>query len=538
MASVLRKVAAVQGSARAVTMTAGRRGYRHWSFAQLQEAADGYAARLEAEGVRAGDRVILMVRPSMEFISLTFALFQLGAVLILIDPGMGYANLLRCIGGVRPDILVGIPRAVLFSRFVPGPFKTLRQRFCVGGGLGPLARRLRPAVATPFPVVKAAPGQLAAIIFTTGSTGPPKGVEYTHGIFHAQLEMIRDYYRIGPDDVDQPGFPLFALFSTALGVRAVIPDMDPSRPAQVQPDKFVRSIVEQGVTYSFGSPAIWNVVSRYCLKQGITLPVRKVLMAGAPVPGELIDRVRRILPDRAEIHTPYGATESLPTTSCTGEEILRSTWAMTGSGAGACVGRPLPGMEIRVIRPVDGPISRMELAEELPPGDIGEIVVRGPVVTQAYFDNAEETRLAKIASDEGLWHRFGDMGYRDDTGRLWFCGRKAHRVLTPTGPMYTVCCEAIFNAHPRVFRSALVGIGAPGQQRPVLLVELMDRQEPAALFKELRALALGNPLTATITDFLVHPGFPVDIRHNAKIFREQLGQWAADRVGSDKEGGR
>uniref|UniRef100_UPI0040565DC5 fatty acid CoA ligase family protein n=1 Tax=Candidatus Electronema sp. TaxID=2698783 RepID=UPI0040565DC5 len=519
----------------ALALVTGRNGqYEQWTFRELLETSCRYANALQGQGVERGQRVMLMVRPSLDFIALSFALFQLGAVVILIDPGMGWRNLLRCIGAVKPEALIGIPAAQLFSRLFSGPFKTVRRRVCVGPSYGIGGSTLAAAckgVSAVFSPAVTAEDELAAVIFTTGSTGPPKGVQYTHGIFFHQLRLIRDYYGIGPGDIDQPGFPLFGLFAAALGAAAVIPDMDPTRPAQVNPAKFVRSMLDWQVTYSFGSPAIWNVVSRHCIAAGITLPVRKVLMAGAPVSGELISRVQRIMPEGGVVHTPYGATESLPSVSITGEEILRETWAQTRIGQGACVGRPLPGMSVQIIKPVSGPLAEWSDAQPLPVGKIGEIVVKGPVVTRAYDGNEAETRLAKIRDGDGFWHRMGDVGYVDAQGRLWFCGRKAHRVLTADGPMHTICCEAVFNEHPQVLRSALVGVGKAGTQKPVLIVELREKvRDERRLFAELRRLALGNSLTAAIETFLVHPGFPVDIRHNAKIFREKLAVWAEGRL--------
>jgi len=505
--------------------------WRQWSFARLAENTQGFAAALLQRGVKRGDRVMLMVRPSMEFVCLTFALFQLGAVVILIDPGMGYKNLLRCIGSVRPDILVGISRAIVFSRIFRRPFASVRQRILVGSGGFFSRNALVPLQEGILPEFEAQAEDLAAIIFTTGSTGPPKGVEYTHGIFHTQLRLIRDYFGIGEGDIDQPGFPLFGLFATALGAQAVIPDMDPTRPAQVNPQKFVHTLRQHGVTYSFGSPAIWNVVSRYCLEKGIVLPVRKVLMAGAPVPGELVERVQKILPPEGFIWTPYGATESLPVAAIEGREIVEQTWAQTRIGKGACVGRALPEMELKIIEPVGGPIGNWDEVREVSVGTIGEIVVCGPVVTRAYAGNDKETALAKIQDGQRFWHRMGDMGYVDAQGRLWFCGRKAHRVATAKGMLYTICCEAIFNEHPQVRRSALVGLGPWGKQTPVLIVEPLVKMADQDKFSaELRQLAGGNELTRDIEVFLLHPSFPVDIRHNAKIFREKLADWASKRV--------
>jgi acyl-CoA synthetase (AMP-forming)/AMP-acid ligase II len=514
-------------------------GYRSWTFSELNTIADSFAFRLKEMGLNKGDRVMLMVRPSVEFITLTFALFKIGAVIILIDPGMGYKNLLQCISNVKPEVFIGIPQAHLFRRIFPGPFKTVRTSACVGPSLGLFGQSLSAATAqkshiygTLFQAAFMQSDDLAAILFTTGSTGPPKGVRYEHGTFQAQLHLIREYYGIGPDDIDQPAFPLFALFSAALGACSVIPEMNPAKPARVDAAKFVHTIRRFNVTYSFGSPAIWNVVSSYCREHDITLPtVKKILMAGAPVPGELLQRTLAVLSPDAEIHTPYGATESLPIASITAREILAETWEKTRKGMGVCVGRMLPGIEIRIIKITDGSIEKWIDSLQLPSYETGEIIVRGPVVTCAYDNNERENRLAKIKDHNGFWHRMGDLGYFDDDSRLWFCGRKGHRVVTQHTTLFSVCCEAIFNEHPEVFRSALVGVGPKGGQEPVLIVEVHGKKiQRQALFSDLRQMALGNDMTRTIKHFLVHPGFPVDIRHNAKIFREKLSLWAGAKL--------
>ncbi len=511
-----------------------RDGYKEYSFAQVQQISDNYAGALHDQGIGRGRRVILMVPPSMEFVCLAFALFRLDAVVILIDPGMGYKNLLRCIGSVKPDVLIGIPKAQIFSRLFRAPFTTVHTRICVGYSFGLLGKSLQAisqVKSCAVPQSKSVKDDLAAIIFTTGSTGPPKGVQYTHGIFRAQLDLIRNYYGITHGDVDQPCFPLFALFSTALGAKAVIPDMNPAQPAQVNPKKFIKTILDHNVTYSFGSPAIWNVVSRYCLDNDICLPVKKILMAGAPVSGELVSRVQKIMAQDGEIHTPYGATESLPITSMKGSEIVSETWSETQQGRGTCVGSPLPGNDVCIIEENDGAIADWSEVVKLGVAEIGEIVVKGAVVTRAYDNNPKENSISKIPDSQGFWHRMGDMGYIDIKGRLWFCGRKAHSVSTLQGKMYTVTCEAIFNCHKDVFRSALVGIGRPGSQKPVMIVETnKEITNIEELFSELKLLASQYDLTRIIDTFLIHPFFPVDIRHNAKIFREKLALWALEQL--------
>ncbi len=531
IAQALRRAAAARPADTALIVP-GSKGGRRWTFAELDNNTGFYLEFLKRQGVKGGDRVMLMVRPSMAFICLTFALFALGAVVILIDPGMGYKNLLRCIGSVAPEVFIGIPRAHIFKRLFPGPFRRVRCNICVGRGLGLLGRQL------PVPdqgrrdytVVPAEADDQAAIIFTTGSTGPPKGVVYEHRIFQAQLTRIKKYYGITPVDIDQPAFPLFALFSIALGACAVIPELDPSRPARVRPEKFIKTILEHQVSYSFGSPAIWRVIADFCAAHNIQLPsLKKILMAGAPVSGELIELMLAALPADGDIHIPYGATEALPVISISGREVVSETWPLTRQGRGACVGRPLPDTEVRIMRVVAGPVADLD-GLLLPAGEVGEIIVKGEVVTGSYFNNEPETALAKIRTADGLWHRMGDTGYFDEQGRLWFCGRKAHRVISGGTIHYPICCEAVFNQHPDVYRSALVGVGEEGRQRPVIVVEPLGRVDKTQLFADLRRLALEHEHTKDINDFLIHPAFPVDIRHNAKIFREKLAVWAEDTL--------
>jgi len=398
----------------------------------------------------------------------------------------------------------------------------------------------RKKAAVPFapqPIFEADNNSLAAIIFTTGSTGPPKGVRFEHSIFFTQLQYIKDYYEIGPDDIDQPGFPLFGLFSIALGASVIIPDMDSSRPAQVDPDTFMASILKYRVTYSFGSPAIWNVVSTYCEKKSIRSPhLKKVLMAGAPVPGDLIKRVYSLMDQDGKIFTPYGATESLPIVSIEGREIIDETWDDTLDGKGTCVGRPLPGIDVKIIDPSSERIPFFIDCKVLPANVPGEIIVKGAVVTRQYEDNSHETELSKIADDPGFWHRIGDIGYLDHERRLWFCGRKAHRVYSKHGIMDTIPCEAIINRHPSVRRSALVGVDQQeGYQIPVILVELIEATDHSRenILQEIHQIARKHRNTKLIDHFLIHPSFPVDIRHNAKIFREKLKVWAEKELNGE-----
>jgi acyl-CoA synthetase (AMP-forming)/AMP-acid ligase II len=388
-------------------------------------------------------------------------------------------------------------------------------------------------------MARTGPSDPAAIIFTSGSTGPPKGVLYQHQNFDHQVTEIRDFYGIERGTIDLACFPLFGLFNAAMGATTVIPEMDPSHPASVDPEKIVSAIQSCGITQSFGSPAVWDRVSRYCQEHRVRLPhLQRVLLAGAPVSARLLARMKSCLEAGAEVHTPYGATEALPVASISATEVLGETARLTNQGAGTCVGRKFPRIDWKVIRAVQQPLRSMDEIDELPQGEIGELIVSGPVVTRSYATRLEANAWAKIQDNDSVWHRMGDVGYIDGRQRFWYCGRLSQRVLTTDGPMDTECCEAIVNEHPAVSRSALVGIGPPGHQRPVIIVEPRSDKLPRgkagelALKEEVRALAAENPLTSSIHHYLLHPSLPVDVRHNVKISREALALWAAKRLGS------
>ena len=516
-----------------------------FSFRQLNQECDSYAHGLSNLGIRPGDRVLLLVHPGVELIAVVFALVKMGAVPVLIDPGMGRRAFLKCVADTRPRALIGLPIAHVLRRLVPKPFATVERTVVVGGPSllsGLLAdaclARLRVTGCAPFPVAATTTESEAAVAFTSGSTGIPKGVVYHHGMFKAQIELLRTTIGIEPGEVDLALLYVFALFNPALGVTTVIPDMDPTKSAEVNPAYVVEAIQTHGVTNAFGSPTIWKRVAPYCRAHDIRLPsIKRVLMAGAPVPPDLIETLQdEVLSPEASVLTPFGATEAMPLTSIDGHEITTETAPLTEAGRGMCVGTPLPGITMKIIRITDDPIAAWDESLVVPQGEIGEIVVKGPVVTRTYLNRPEQTARAKIREDGEIWHRMGDLGYFDARGRLWVCGRKAHRVRTSTGTLFPVMCETIFNAHPNVNRTALVGVGPAGDQTPVLVVEPLPGEFPATLLErqhftmELLALGTAYEHTRAIRQVLFYPDvFPTDVRHNAKIQREKLAAWAASK---------
>jgi len=524
---------------------AGRTSYAHLTFAQLGAQRDTFVHGLQAAGIERGMRVVLMVRPGLDFLPLCFALFKIGAVVVLIDPGMGRKNLIRCIKHTQPEGFIGIPQAQLARLIFRKAFRsvkvsiTIGKRYCWGG---PDLKDLTAHGAEAIEPCPAAEDDPAAVIFTTGSTGPPKGVVYTHGMFRCQTATLRDAFELTPDDVDMPGFALFALFSISMGLTVVLPEMDPTRPAAINPERVLEVVRDHGATFSFGSPALWNTVSRYCEEKGFSLPsLRTVVMAGAPIPPSLHNRMLGgILMADADVHTPYGATECLPVSNFQGSKVLGETAQLTAAGKGYCVGPTVPGVSVRIVKIRDHAVPRIAELEDMPTGEVGEILVQGPNVSRSYYRLPEQTAAHKVYesddTDGPFYHRIGDLGYVDDQQRLWFCGRKAHRVETSDGVLLTVCCEAIINQHPYIYRSALIGLGDRPNQRPLFVVEPEAGHYPESaaarekLAGELLAAAAANPVSRPVRTILFRRALPVDIRHNAKIFREQLRPWAEQNL--------
>lgn len=518
------------------------RTYQTLSFYDLDQRSSAIAAGLQSMGMRPGQRIALLVRFGEDFIALVFALLKTGVTLVLIDPGMGRKNLLHCLAAAEPDGFVAIPQVHAIRWWYGKAFPRARLNVTVGRRFGfspsPTLEQLERSSPNDYRLVDRTDSDPAAVIFTTGSTGPPKGVLYTHGTFNHQIDQLVSHYAIVPGRADLSCFPLFGLFNAVMGTTTILPDMNPIRPADVDPPRLLDAIDQWSISQSFGSPALWTAVGNYCQTTGRTVPsLHRVLSAGAPVSPRILRWMRAAINEKGEVHTPYGATEALPIASIESREVLGETATMAEQGRGTCVGKRFSGIEWRVIAINDGPIQKIELTEELASGTIGELMVAGPVISPEYVTRQDQNALHKVYDGSRVWHRMGDVGYFDEQQRFWYCGRKSHRVRNSSLTLFTEPCEAIINTHPSIYRTALIGIGAPPKQRPIAVVEPWPDKRPRIgskeemdLLSELQQKINANPVTQAIDEICIYPKrLPTDIRHNSKIFREQLVPWYENR---------
>lgn len=501
------------------------------SWKQLAARVDALAAGLTGIGVRPGHRVNLLVPPGIELTSLIYACLRVGAVVVVADAGLGTAGLSRAIKGAGPQFIVGIERAITGARLFGWPGQRI-----LAGDAAPLRRRLlgvehtvselvEAGAGKPVPDYRTDPDADAAVLFTSGSTGPAKGAVYTHRRLAAMRDTLKATYDLRAGSALVAGFAPFALLGPALGATSVTPDMDVTAPRTLSARALADAAAAVGATTVFASPAaLANVLATAedlsAAQRAALAGVDLLLSAGAPIPEALLSRVQLLVP-QAALHTPYGMTEALPVTDISLEQIRKA-----GTGNGVCVGTAVAGARVAIAPLAADGSAGTGLSEA--PGVTGEILVSAPHVKDRY-DRLWITE--EHSSSVPGWHRTGDVGHFDADGRLWVEGRLGHVLTTPAGPVTPVAAEQAAESVPAVRLAALVGVGPAGTQVPVAVIEPSggtrragpaDR-ETAAAVRDAVAAACGLDLAAV----LVLPQMPTDIRHNSKIDRAALGTWAA-----------
>lgn len=518
---------------------------RRISFAELEQSIGDLAAGLSEVGVLPGHRVAVLVPPGIDLTVAVYACWRIGAVIVVADAGLGLPPMGRALRGAGPDWVIGIPQALAAvallrvpgRRIVAGEpagmFRRLLKPEFSLSRLTAFGRRRRDSEPLPPPPLDAE----SAVLFTSGATGPPKGVVYNLEQLRAQVAGLRSMCAITADDRLVAAFAPFALYGPALGVAAAVPDMDVTAPGTLTARALAEAVEAVGATVVFASPAaLRNVVATAgeLSDAGRTAlaGVRLLLSFGAPVPVSLLRDVSQVM-TAAELHTPYGMTEALPVADISLMQIEAA-----GPGNGVCVGRPLPGVSVAV-SPLD-PAGVAEGQVTTEPDVTGEVLVKGPHVKDRY-DRLWVTE--RTSSRTPGWHRTGDVGHLDDAGRLWVEGRLVHVVTTAAGPVTPVGVEQRVEELAAVRAAAVVGVGPAGTQQVVVVVVHGERQSgskaprkrvlaDAELAAAVRGVA-GLPVAAVLT----LAALPVDIRHASKVDRARVARWAG-RVLSGQRPGR
>lgn len=521
----------------ALVFADGRGGWNTWTYAELDRHASQWARGLAAQGIRRGDRVLFLVRPSLEFYALLLALIQIGAIPTVVDPGMGLKKVLACIGQIAPRAMIAIPLVHAVKTFARGPFRSVEIAVTHGARWfwgGTTTAATLHADGSPTEIPAFTPEDEAFIVFTSGSTGTPKGVSFRHGMFTGATRLMEQRLGLAAGQVVMETFAPFVVFHLAIGETVVVPEMDLSNPMKADPAKIVDAVQRWRPAVAFASPAVLRKVVPYCTERGIVLDSLKSVLTGvAPIPGWFHEGFRKILAPGGQVVVNYGATEALTCCLIASDEVIGETWPRTARGDGNCVGRPFPEIEVRIATISDDPMPTWDPSRAAAPGEIGEVVVKGPVVSPEYKDRPDANAISKVRDTDGaLMHRTGDLGWVDPEGRLWFCGRKSHRIETAQGVVPNGPLEGIFGEHPAVARAAVVGVGPQGAAEPVLVVEPKPgKTVDEAVQRDLLAMPDGTRWAGRVTRVLVNPAFPMDARHNSKIRNEDLAAWAQAQTG-------
>lgn len=498
------------------------------TYKLLCKRIDSFASSFLKTGIKAGDRSVVLIKPGTDMVAVVLALVRIGAIPVLIDPGMGIGALTKALARISPSALVGSSAAMCIRYLWPQRMSDVR--IWISSCQLKAWKNKKP---DSYQVYKASPGEQMAVFFTSGSTGPAKAVEYTSEMIGAQLELLKKHFGYQTDETDLCTYPLIGFFSICLGLSVVFADFDFRNPLTLDPQKLLDNLKDHKCTLMFCSPLIIRKLRDYLRKtnQKIT-GLNHLITAGAAVSYSLIQEFQSKLSVQTQWHIPFGATEALPICDVSSTDILNLEDARD-SANGVCIGYPLEGIDVRIIPVTDEAIEDWSAVPALAVGKVGEIVVAGENVSARYVQSQKANALAKIRDEESnrIWHRMGDLGRIDPAGRLWFYGRKSQRLELGEKTLFTVPVEAVFDQHEYVERSALVGIQEHDKLIAVVAIQLKKgRKKSKRLLTELGELAARYVITRDIKRFYFLKSFPVDPRHNAKIFREKIAKWIQRKV--------
>jgi acyl-CoA synthetase (AMP-forming)/AMP-acid ligase II len=482
------------------------------SFSELNRQIEVIASQLVKSGLCAGDRVLLAVPMSIETYVVMLAVMKTGMITMFIDPAHSAASVTKILSAWPPAAVVST-RSILLFRYLVPELRKIPKRFVVDA-------RSRGAVRLSFESsdddnsgpIKRSPADSALLTFTSGSTGEPKPVLRTHGFLRQQLRILDEIADVREGDVDYVAMPMFVLFNLASAMTSVIPAADMKRPGRADPEIIFRQMLSERASRAVASPALLERLANYCLVKGLRLQdMRCFSTGGGPVSPRLARKLKRIAPNTA-VKMVYGSTEAEPIACLNDCDVSIGDRQRMERGDGLLVGKPVPGCRVRIVRSVPGapiePCSHGEFEQRtMAVGEIGEIAVNGDHVLRGYADSLRD-RATKIEVDGSIWHRTGDAGYFDETGRLWLVGRCSAAIHDRRGTVYPFQVEYAVTAVNGIRRAALVGYN---NQR-VLVLETPDRDFGSDCIPAARCIA-----EYSIDRIIMARRIPMDKRHEAKI---------------------
>jgi acyl-CoA synthetase (AMP-forming)/AMP-acid ligase II/pimeloyl-ACP methyl ester carboxylesterase len=486
-------------------------GWRTVSWSLLHRQVDLLARGLSARGVRRGDRVAVLITPGADLLAVVYACWRIGACVVVTDAGLGVRGIHRALRGAAPQHVIAIPKGMALVRALRLPGRRI--------AVADLPAIARLGESQPDLPERPSAEDEAVVAFTSGSTGPAKGVVYRHRQVQRTRDALREHYAITAADSLVAAFAPWAVLGPALGIASAIPDMDVTSPRTLTARALADAACVIHGTLVWASPAAFTSIlgSAAALTDDDLAglgSLRLVLGAGAPVSPALLHGMARLCPN-AEVRTPYGMTEVLPVADVTIGEIDAA-----GSGDGVLVGRPLAGVDVRISAVGhDGrAVGELSAAADV----LGEVVVRAPHQKDRY-DRLWATERA--SSRHPGWHHTGDLGHLDSEDRLWIGGRLAHVITTSGGPLAPVGVEQAVERLPGIRQAACVGVGPVGTQQIVVIVTT-DGSSTGLADLDLTA-RVRDAAGVDVAAVLVRPSLPVDIRHNSKIDRAALAGWAS-----------
>ena len=493
---------------------------KSYSFQELEQKINIFANTFKHNGISAQDKVLILSPLSADLIAIAFSLFKIGAVPVFIDPGMNLKSFLQNIKSVEASALIGSSKALILKKIKSKYFSSIKtvintENGLIGDSLESLTRK-QDRNCDEYSYKES---DIAGLVLTSGATGPSKAVEYTMKMFIEQKIALEKMLNLSRGEKDLSGFPLFALFSLAIGLPTFISTaIDARVPALTDGKKLAHELIDNNIDFANGSPSIWISLAKYLLANNLKIKnLKKLAMFGAPVSSQLIFDLKSVLPN-CDIYTPYGATESLPVSFISDKIIIEETGSLTKQGRGVCVGHLYEKVDIEIVN-----TENYSKIDKFSPG---EIWVSSPMTSLKYFKNEGENLKSKKMIKGNLFHHIGDIGYIDDIGRLWYLGRLAHAIHQMNETIYSIEIEGVLNSHPKIKKSALIKVGS----KPCVAVVLtnlfqLEGSKKNDFFDDLVSKNLAHcPKLEKIENFYILKTFPVDTRHNIKIDRIKIGR--------------